>query len=622
MILGLQEFIHRLEVGAGTRVVRIILGTLVVLVLMAGYNFRGYKNMATQEAMDAAQLGRNISRGKGYTTLFIRPLSVYLLSRRNAAAPTGPTVGATDPARLKTAHPDLANPPVYPLILAGLMKILPFDYAVDLKSSFWSEPRMRMPSATETPLSYRQFWRYEPDFVIALFNQLMLLLLVVLTFMLARRLFDSAVAWVSSLLLLGTEQIWRFTVSGLSTMVLLLILMALLWCLVLFEQEAREPKRSPRAVWLLAAACGVCVGLGALTRYAFGWMILPVLGFVCLVATQKRFRMSLVALLAFAVVLGPWVGRNVAVSGVPFGTATYTVLESTGTFPEDRLERSLEPPLRISLITAGRIAVYKLIANSRQTLQNDLPRLGGTWVASFFLVGLLVPFRNPIVRRLRHFALASVVLLAIVQALGRTQLSEQSADINGENLLVLLLPLVLAYGTALFFLVLDNIYVPYLELRYAIVALFALIVSLPLFLVFLPPKTIPVAYPPYYPPSIQLAVGWTRPDELIMSDIPWAVAWYGDSQCIWLTLKVQPDFYTINDYLKPVQELYLTHFPTQGRFMTLGQWVGFGEQGWRSFIIDAMARKSAPPGFPLQYLQPGWPEYLLVTYRKHYPKGS
>ena len=39
--------------------------------------------MATQEAMDAAQLARNIAQGKGYTTLFIRPFSMYLVKKRN-----------------------------------------------------------------------------------------------------------------------------------------------------------------------------------------------------------------------------------------------------------------------------------------------------------------------------------------------------------------------------------------------------------------------------------------------------------------------------------------------------------------------------------------------------------
>ena len=71
-----------------------------------GYNWRAFKNMATQEAMDAAQLARNIAQGKGYTTLFIRPFSIYLVKkhnlerracRRSARPPTWPNSGACIP---------------------------------------------------------------------------------------------------------------------------------------------------------------------------------------------------------------------------------------------------------------------------------------------------------------------------------------------------------------------------------------------------------------------------------------------------------------------------------------------------------------------------------------------
>ena len=63
--------------------------------------------------------------------------------------------------------------------------------------------------------------------------------------------------------------------------------------------------------------------------------------------------------------------------------------------------------------------------------------------------------------------------------------------------------------------------------------------SLPLTFALLPARTPPVVYPPYYPPEIQQIASWMKPDELMMSDVPWAVAWYGDRQCVWLTLDAQ-----------------------------------------------------------------------------------
>ncbi|MBU6401945.1 MAG: hypothetical protein KGS61_16635, partial [Verrucomicrobia bacterium] len=81
---ALQEIIYHLEVGAGTRLVKRAALILGLLVLTGYYDWRDYKNFAAPEAMDTAQLARNLSTGKGFTTRFIRPLSLYLLEPHRA----------------------------------------------------------------------------------------------------------------------------------------------------------------------------------------------------------------------------------------------------------------------------------------------------------------------------------------------------------------------------------------------------------------------------------------------------------------------------------------------------------------------------------------------------------
>jgi dolichyl-phosphate-mannose-protein mannosyltransferase len=612
-MLLLQTVIHFLEVGGGSkffsRASRIFFGVFGVLLVAAGYNLCGFKNMATEEAMDSAQLARNIAQGKGYKTLFVRPVSIYLLKREKETHPAPGNL-----AEVKDMHPDLANAPVYPMVLAGLMKVLPFRFPVDTTHAFWS--RLRNPTQ-------REFLRYQPDFLIALFNQVLFVAVVVLVFFWARRLFDSGVAWLSSILLLGSELFWRFTVSGLSTMLLLLLFMALVWGLTLLEQETREPKWGRVGAWILAGFCGLMVGAGSLTRYSFAWLILPVVIFLILFAGRQRALLVLITFCSFAAVLTPWIVRNYSVCGLPFGTASYALLENTPVFPEHRLERSLELDfVRLNLVS---LVKGKLVSNSRSILQSDLPKVAGTWVSGFFLVGLLVGFKNPAVRRLRHFLVSCLVLMIIVQALGRTALSDDSPEINSENLLVLLAPLVIVYGTSLFFLLLEQVALPLVQLRYAVIGLFGTVLCLPLLLMFLPPRNSPLAYPPYYPPAIQQISGWTRADELMMSDIPWAVAWYGQAQCVWLTLNCQSSFLAINDYEKPIQALYLSRISLDGRF--LSQWVRTGDKSWGEFMLNCLFRKAQgkpgpPPDFPLQYWQPGWPDQFLLTFREHWPRSS
>ena len=92
---SLQELIHKLEVGPWMRQIRIGLAVLALLGLFVGYNWYNFRNLGTQEAMDSAQIGRNLSEGKGYSTLFIRQLSIALIKKRRPfIAPTPPQLEA------------------------------------------------------------------------------------------------------------------------------------------------------------------------------------------------------------------------------------------------------------------------------------------------------------------------------------------------------------------------------------------------------------------------------------------------------------------------------------------------------------------------------------------------
>jgi len=103
-----------------------------------------------------------------------------------------------------------------------------------------------------------------------------------------------------------------------------------------------------------------------------------------------------------------------------------------------------------------------------------------------------------------------------------------------------------------------------------------------------------------------------------MSDIPWAVAWYGQRQCVWLTLTVQDDhgapddFFAINDYLKPVSALYLIPQTLNARL--LPQWARPGNHSWGNFVLECLVNQQVPPYFPLKKAPAGfWPEQIFLT---------
>ncbi|MCI0535089.1 MAG: hypothetical protein L0Z50_07665 [Verrucomicrobiales bacterium] len=577
-MFNLQEWIHKFEVGEGVRHIKLAAALLGLLALTAIYDIREFKNFATQEAMDSAQLARNIAEGHGFTTQFIRPLSILLMQQQ---MPPGIPV-------LKDPHPDLANPPVYPLLLAALMKVLPFDFQVN--------------TAAVGPSSH------QPEVLIALFNQLLFFIGIFVLFRVALRLFDRAVAWTSAIVFAGADLLWRFSVSGLSTIWLILLFLLITWCLVSMEQSHREGQRSNTWFLAMAAAVGILTGLGAMTRYSFAWLIVPIAAFIVLFFGQRRFVLAGVAVATCVVMMVPWLARNFSVSGTFFGIEGYALYQGTEQFPDSRLERSLNSDFETELEGVGAVAILrKLLVNTATIVTNDLPKLTGTWVSGLFLVSLLVPFRNPALTRLRWFTLMVIAVLVVAQALARTHLTSDVPEVNSENLLALASPLVFVFGTGLFFVLLDQIEFSFTPLRPVVAATFPVVICAPLLLTLLPPRSYPLAWPPYFPSRIQVVGSWFGKNELMMSDMPWAVAWYGNRKCVWTTLDAPletaraggADFFAIYDFQKPIAGLYLTTLTSNAAIFAAA--AKAPSVAWSEFMLGSIFKTNVPAGFPLKY---------------------
>ncbi len=574
---GLQQWIHAMEEGRGATIIKTFLAVFGFVAIAIAYNFLCFKNFYIPEAMDTAQLARNMAEGEGYTTDFVRPLSIHLLQEHRADRSP----------MLKAPHPDLANAPVYPLIVSALFKAKAMNYNIPRKAAFTT---------------------YQPERWIAGLNQFLFFCAVLLVFFIAFRLFNSTIAWISALVLAGTELLWRFSVSGLSTQLLMVLVLGVVYCLVRMDEWQRQEAPSLKKLLGFGILTGVLVGLAGLTRYSFLWLILPTLLFVLLFTPRYRIKVPIVVLLSFLIVVAPWIIRNHSASGKLFGISTYAILEQTATFPENTLQRSLTP--NFEKVTVKNLTT-KLFVNTHDILENQVLKLGGSWVAAFFLAGLLVPFRNPTAVPLRIFLASSLILFVMVQALGRTHLSDVSKVVNSENLLVVFAPVVFIFGVAMFFLLIDQIKLATpirVKMSYAA---FIVAVSAPLLFTLLPPGSRPFAYPPYHPPLIQETCSWMKKDELMMSDVPWALAWYGDRQCVALTLNREKEFFTLNDDIKRVQALYLSPQTTDGRFLSQI----LQPTTWEQLAFQAVARGGDATGnFPLRSERKElMPHHLFLT---------
>jgi hypothetical protein len=571
----LQEWIQYWEVGAGARAIKVAAALLAFAACACLYDVLAFQGLPSEEAMETAQLARNLSEGQGYVTKSIRPFSVHLLQE---AAPEG-----RQRAPIALPVPDLNNPPVYPVLLAGAMKVLPLSFKAD------------------------QYWFYQPERWIAVFNQFIFLGATVLLFLIARRLFDARVAWLSCVVLVGTNLFWKFSLSGLSTLLLLLIFLAVVWCLLLIEEREQAPERSGAGVGL-GLLTGALVGLGGMTRYGFACLIVPVVLYVLWIAARSRGRLSLALLLAFAVVMAPWLARNLMVSGTVFGEAGYAAIQGTPPLEGDFLERSLNPANELRRI-APRDIFDKFLVNARTMCRDDLPRFGGNWISAFFLVGLLIPFRRPALGRMRLFLLFSTVVLFAAQAVGQTHLTADCPEINTENLLVLPAPLIFVYGVSLFFILFDQLNLGALDTRGAVVVCFVLVLSVP-FLATLVLNRPPPVNSPYSPRHVQITAQMIRSSELMMSDIPGAVAWYGDRNCAWLTVDDAGEFRAFNAGGR-VKAVYLTQRTTDERFLSE---MMLKPSSWARFVAECQAHGEVPTGFPLTKAPSGFlPHQLFLS---------
>src|SRR5215469_12221012 len=105
-----QHLIHEFEVGRFSRRFQFVPVAVAVIALAFFYDLGNYRNFSSPEPMDAAQVARNVAEGRGYTTDFIRPFSVYLVKKHNFEVHAGEMTltNVLDLAQLNGSHPDLA----------------------------------------------------------------------------------------------------------------------------------------------------------------------------------------------------------------------------------------------------------------------------------------------------------------------------------------------------------------------------------------------------------------------------------------------------------------------------------------------------------------------------------
>jgi hypothetical protein len=538
----IQRAVHALEHGGMAVWIKRALAVVVVAGLAVFYLIHEFRGLATSQAMDQAQIGRNIASGQGWRTDVSRPRAVGQLQVRGK-----------NPA--ERVWIDTYHAPLPPLVNAVVLRLV--------KGKWKMTPREII---------------YAGDKAIAAAAIMLFLAALVVLYLTAARLFDARLALLGTGLVLVSDMMWQYSLSGLPQMLLLFLFNCTIYALVRAVQAQNGGGRV--GVWL--ALVGLGFGLLALSHALTIWIFVAALLFSA-VYFRPRGWAALIVLVAFGILYMPWLARNYVVCGHPGGVAIYSILHDINGTEAGHMRK-----VDLDFTDIGPAAFRdKIAANLTSQFGRMLEHLGWSIVALMFFAGLLHAYKRSETSMLRWMLLAmwgSAVVGMAVYGINEEQ------GVAANQLHLLFMPIMTCYGLAFLLVQWNRLEITFRLARIGFLTLLFLLCAIPMLFTMIVPakKAAGVRWPPYVPPYIAVLNDWMQPHEIIASDMPWAIAWYADRRSLWLpeTIKAMTEFSDYNVLGAPVNGLYLT--PISGSQNKLADILKGEYRDWSGVILRSV----------------------------------
>jgi len=519
---SIQNLVYQVDAGTGRKVIHVVLFVLFAFAMGALYTFTNFQGLRNERAMDYAQIARTFAREGTLDTQCVRPLSMWRVAARSPEADA-----------LVLSHPDLFHPPVWPVLLSSAFRVLGI-------------PRAGVPTA-----AFVSGWDYLP---VAL-NHLFTALSALWVWLIGRKLFDRRVGALSAGAFLISDLVWKQSLVGAdlaaATFFSLGAVYCALWAAELPVDTAAPQEQGPVWRWLVPLLlASLLTALAFLTRYAAGSIALLVFLYLGISRRSHSWaKASLYLVLAVLLVL-PWLFRNISLSGNPFGLVFHEMLAGTYLFPGDSLMRSIQPEMP-DFGAAFYAVQLKMVGNLRAFVDSGFGLGSAGILLGLFGAMFFHRFMRPSSRLLRWCILpAAALLILCASAFGEESLRALS----------LFWPLAIPYGWAFFLVLLDRLQ---FEMRFfdtAALAVVLFLTGLPLLMNVFPPRS-GLPYPPYFHRYIGWVSAMVEPEECLVTDMPWATAWYGGKASILLPKNID-GFYEIEE---KYQHIVLAYFTTLTR---------------------------------------------------------
>lgn len=469
-----------------------------------------YRGLDQPVAMDMAQIGRQIARGEGFTSKFIRPIDVWDQDKTNGKKP------------LDFDHfADTNHAPLYPYVLAGALKLTGFD---DFEANRMEEGGSNV---------------YPGDRVIAGASTFFFLLALVLAYTLVARLFDEVVA-ITTVAFMGlSELVLQYALSGLPQPLMLCFALAAAHCLVSAVNAETDTRTGKAVFW--SCLMYVMLALLCLTCRMSIWCAIGMLVFSGMYFKPRGMHAAIGAAILAIIVVLPTV-LQVAPTGGLEKKLMYGIFNGFGSSGAEALMRSATTEA-ISFNSSN--FFLRLLGYTFAQFNSMYINMGAIITTPFFLLALLNKFRKPAVEGVKW----AVFSMWICACLGMALFGE-AQSISATQQSLLFTPFFAAYGTALVFIFLARMQLgtAFNGIR-ALTIVTMLVISSGLFL-FQLPKQLYIGiwtsargiphFPPYYPAAMNSKLhDMSNPEELIITDQPWGVAWYADRKALWMPRSIE-----------------------------------------------------------------------------------
>ena len=496
-----------------------------------------YRGLNDATAMDMAQVARQIARGEGFTTKFIRPIDVWDFSKE--------TSKKKENASIDFDHfPEANHAPLYPYVLAAAIKMTGYD---DFQAHRMDENKSNI---------------YAGDRVISGTSTVFFLLAMLLAYTLLAKVFDDVVA-ISTVAFMGlSELLLQYALSGLPQPFMMCLMLAAMHCLVAAIRADRAEKTAKTMVWLLV--CFVFMSLLCLTCYMCIWCFVGLLVFCGFYFRPNGMYSAIGAGVMLMLVVLPAALYLTPAGGLE-RKMIYGIFNGFGSEGAEALMRSASTAA-ISFNTSN--FFLRLLGYTFAQFNSMYINMGAIFTVPFFLLALFNRFKKPSVEGCKW-----AVLARWLGACTGMALFGEAKSISESQLSNLFTPYFAAYGVAMVFIILARLQLgdAFNAIR-ALTVVAMILVSSGLFLFQLPKQLymgiwssargIP-HFPPYYPVAMNSRLhNISNEKDLIVTDQPWAVAWYADRKALWMPR-------SLSDYTRNLEPVFQqNHQNVQGFLIT------------------------------------------------------